>query len=193
MFNEGSGATVPDRVGANPLTIQGGAPWVTQAGQPAIQLNGVNQWLDTTAWAVGTNNVSMIGWFYSAVDTIAYQAMYIEKEAVNTQWALMSVNGFVIRGGAAAPQGGGSPGLDANTWRMLAGTLTGSACKVYRDGVDVTTAPLATAFVDASTALQIGRFNSGFFFAGFVGPIYIYNRVLSAAEMLQLFTLKYLF
>lgn len=192
MFNEGSGSTVPDRIGGKDLTLQNSPTWGTQSGMTCITLNGSNQYLDTAAWTAGSTDVSMVGWFYFGTAVTSSQMMLIEKEPVNGRWALLFNFSYELRGASGTPLNSGtSPSV--NTWHQLAGTITGSTGKIYVDGADTTAAGSTTAFTDANTVMNVGRYTSGFFFNGKVGPIYIYNRALSAAEMAQLYAAVYLY
>jgi hypothetical protein len=191
MFNEGSGATVPDRIGGKDLTLQS-ATWTTQSGMTCVNLSGSSQWLDTAAWTVGANNVTMVGWFYFPTAVISSQMMLIEKETVNAQWELLFNLGYGVRGGGTTTCGGDPPSV--NTWHQLGATINGTSAVVYTDGADISSGGCSVdAFTDTSSVLEIGRFNSGFYYNGKVGPVYIYNRAITAAEMAQLYAAVYLY
>lgn len=192
MLNEGSGSTVPDRIGGKDLTLQSPAAWSTQSGMTCVDLGG-SGWLDTAAFLVGTNDVTMAGWFYTTTDPGSYNGMFFSKDPVNAQWEIFNFGGqYLLRGASTtSAQGTSAPGSFA--WGQVAGTITGSTGKLYTNGVDVTISSTVTAFTDSSSALQIGRYNSGYYFGQKVGPCYIYNRALSASEIAQLYTAIYLY
>lgn len=186
LFTNHSGDNIPDRAGANDLTNHGGS-FVGDG----LTLNGSTQYADSAAWIVGANNVTVLCW---AKFTTAFQsAMFVEKETVNTQWELLLLGGGLsFRGGGSANTVADGVGPNDGVWHQLVGTINGTTGKIYQDSVKVSTTGLETidAFTDASSALEIGRFNGGFFFAGTIGLVQIYNRDLSLSEIGALWTLQ---
>lgn len=205
MLNEGgTNTTSADRVGANPLTLQGGAAWSTNAGAVGVTLSG-GMWLDTTAWSVGVStSLTVVVWARYTNDP--FNAMLVTKEVVNGQWQVdfpgAAARFFIGTNTTVGSFVGPVTFPITNVWHQLAGAFSATNdIRYYVDGANdsFVSPPSGTAngaFPDASTVFNVGRFSSfggGFYFIGDVGPIYIYNRMLSATEITNLYTIKYLF
>jgi len=78
--------------------------------------------------------------------------------------------------------------LEANTWYHLAATYDGEELKAYRDGVLITTNDVPSGPPDAeSGTLKLGRHTTAAqYFTGTIDEARIYNRALSAQEILFL-------
>ena len=79
-----------------------------------------------------------------------------------------------------------------NTWYHVVAVFdpTGGGCKVYRDGVDVTSSSDNTGngFSDtASLVASLGSADSSFYFDGHIQNIRVYNRALSSSEVFELY------
>ena len=77
--------------------------------------------------------------------------------------------------------------LSDTDWVCLTWLYNGSKAQLYRNGV-MTTESSATGTIDADNAFWIGRFgNAGEFFGGYIDEVRLYDRALSAEELLQLY------
>jgi len=83
--------------------------------------------------------------------------------------------------------------ITANTWvNIVVVATSGTQWKMYRNGVDLGVANIDVGRVvngAGVTSVQLGRVrnNSSFSYSGLIGSSRIYNRALSAAEVLQNF------
>ncbi len=79
---------------------------------------------------------------------------------------------------------GATAQLPLNAWTHLAATHDGTTLRLYVNGVQVGSRPVAGALLTSTGALRIGG-NSiwGEFFQGRIDEVRIYNRALSAAEL----------
>ncbi len=78
--------------------------------------------------------------------------------------------------------------LLTNKYYFLTATYDGTTLKLYRDGIqDVNTTASSGAIAAYATPLQIGRWGTqgSQYFNGNIASVHIYNRALSAAEILQ--------
>lgn len=191
MLNEGTGSTVPDKVGTKDLTLQGGASWTTQSGRACINLTP-SQWLDTAAWSIGANNVSISIWAYITSANNGQSGIFLDKDPVNTQFDMFKFGGGTVflRGGGVTSVTTSNP---ADAWFLLTGTINGTAGKLYVNGADVGVGSTVDAFTDSSSALNVGRYNSGLYFTGKVSSIYIHDRAITSAEAAELYSTPYLF
>lgn len=178
--------TISDLVGGKDLTNHSGT-FVSDG----LTFNGSNQWADTAAWLVGANNISIICW--AKFTASGQQAMFVEKETVNAQWEL-----FLNTGGALSLRGGGATNTAVNSvfsgfndgiWHQFVGTISGTTGLIYMDnGLANPILQTVDAFTDASSSMAVGRFNSGYYFAGTIGRVQIYNRSITATEVGNLWT-----
>jgi hypothetical protein len=98
----------------------------------------------------------------------------------------------IYRGAAVLNVGGTWHGasympLQADRWYYLAATFDGTTLNAYRDGVLITANPAASGTPNAeSNTLKLGRHASaaGNFFTGTVDEARVYNRALTADEIL---------
>ncbi|NJK83521.1 MAG: LamG domain-containing protein [Saprospiraceae bacterium] len=76
-----------------------------------------------------------------------------------------------------------------NQWKFIAVTYDGNTLSTYIDGVLNNTKTTSGAIANTSSSLNIGREPSGatFFFDGDIDDVMIYNRSLSAGEVVQIF------
>ena len=177
-----SSDTISDLVGGKDLTNHGGT-FVSDG----LTMNGSTNYAETAAWTVGANEVSIIFW---GKYTAAFMTcMFVEKETVNAQWELWQNSGGVMlrAGGTTAAVGGVGP--NDGVWHQHIGTINGTTGKIYLDGVKTSgVSETVDAFTDASSAMEVGRFNGGFFFNGTAGRVQIYNRAITGTEAAALFS-----
>ena len=150
-----------------------------------VQLRTVTNWT-LSAWAMSVNPSS-------------YNDRIIDKAGDNFsgvagyQLAYLSDNRFYFGAG----WGGGGSGIMTpaayapNQWHLVTGTYDGSVASLYIDGILTTNAALSLV-VTSAKPVQIGRFlqtGSGSVsgWGGSIDDVRIYNRALSAGEVLHLF------
>jgi len=109
----------------------------------------------------------------------------------NTGWLLQSENstsnkiGFLVFGAASAYSGNTLSTGYLNNWTHFVGTYGGGAVKFYANGALVTSTATGTN-VSSSSTLRIGNeYNRSYFLDGQLGLVRIYNKTLSAAEVLS--------
>lgn len=199
MLNEGSGPTSPDRVGSEDLTLRNGAAWDTVAGEAGVTLDGISQYLDSDPWLVGnTTGITVVVWVYYTAGPI--NAMIVDKEPVNGTWQIY-FSGPTLLGlcnttfGGSGGRTDGTP--DTNGWHQFALAAQAGENYLYVDGVPVGIFSGSQVDVaDANTVFNVGRYSGaggGYYFSGTIGPIYVYDRMLSAGEIGDLYATKYLF
>ena len=193
-FDDGSNTTATDSAGSNNATVYGAIPVPGQVGD-ALGFDGENDYLTTGAvpsgLPVGSSPRSMAAWFklsdvnLSDAEIISYgpnvpaerYAFYITSSVIGVECAQ-----------APTPVVSWTP--DAN-WHFLASTYTGGSCSnttVYFDGVPINSASDSGSALDTgATAVEIGRLSGldGYYFNGSIDEAAIYNRSLSASEILQ--------
>lgn len=76
------------------------------------------------------------------------------------------------------------------TWYHIVGTYDGSYCKIYINGVLITTNPATGTLTDYGQNIYIGKFgNLSYYLPGSIGEIRIYSRALSQSEVTTLYNL----
>lgn len=77
----------------------------------------------------------------------------------------------------------------ANTWYYVAATFNNGVMKMYVNGVleNTVTASVSTVKTNTNSSLDIGRFGTIYYSTGRRGLVQLYNRDLSATEILQNF------
>lgn len=64
-------------------------------------------------------------------------------------------------------------------WHHLVATINGTTGKIYKNGIEAVSGTVNAA-VDASSTIQMGRFNNSYFFNGSLDEVRISNAVRSA-------------
>ena len=170
----------------------------------AVVLDGTNDYVDVGSAAVLDNLTTMTvcAWvFTTGYDAGGYNGIVDKSSNGSNGWGLYLLNspGF----GFLSSTGEGKENFDIgslhlNTWNHLCGTSDGTdapaGVALYLNGTVVTGSggDLGT-FNDASFTVKIGAIGSGgsqdFYHNGKIDDVRIYNRVLSATEIKQLYRL----
>lgn len=185
----GAGTTWTNLTGTgNNGTLTNG-PTFSSSNGGSLVLDGVNDYV-ATSYAPQFNDFSVIAWFkctnivaYSRLVDKAYNTgMWIGRNASNAN----SWGGGVLDSGA--PYGRFITLQDSN-WHMIASIRQGTTHTIYGDGI--TTSVSGTV---SSTALSATNFSFGAnqsttlnadWFGGNIASVSVYNRALSATEVLQ--------
>jgi PKD repeat protein len=190
-FDEGSGTTTGSSVGGLTGSISG-ATWVSgeQTGN-ALSFDGVNDRVtvpDANALDL-TTGMTLEAWVRPAA--VGNWATVILKE--RTGGLAYSLYGSDATGkpatyintGGSDVSATGPTNLATGTWTHLAVTYDGSNLKLYTNAGLVRTTAHAGSMLTSTGTLSIGG-NSiwGEYFSGLIDDVRVYNRALSAAEIL---------
>jgi len=176
-------------------------PGYTSSDGGTLTFNGATQYVDTNQ-SLASNEFSVGAWFKSSVGGIK---MILSKETT-TGWPWnyrIWLNGGTIIGDIALSGGTNvsitSPLSSYNNgnWYNVMFTRNDSTLRLYVNGIEVTNTPdTLTGAITNSQEVWIGRsaFTAGglsptgnYPYNGSISEIMIYNRVLSASEILQNF------
>jgi hypothetical protein len=161
----------------------------------AIVFDGVNDYVDcgntSNLNAIGgTTKITVSGWaFYTAYGGGGQQYSVITVKGTPWTWLLENPsNTFRFRitaGGSDVAVADTSTHL-LNTWYNVVGTYDGSNMRIYINGVlKNTRAQTGTLGTNSETA-KIGTYQgTNYNLTGRISNVYIYNRTLSAQEILQ--------
>jgi hypothetical protein len=189
-FNEGTGTVVQSAVGSLAGTVSGATWTATGKYGPALSFNGTSAMVtvaDANALDL-TTGMTLEAWVFPTAATGVRDILIKEGTGVDI-YNLYARNGAgqpeanVLAGGANRWATG--PALPLSTWTHLAGTYDGTTVRLYVNGVQVGTKAFTGVISTSTGALRIGG-NSlwGEFFQGQIDEVRIYNRALTAAELL---------
>ena len=174
-----------------------GATFVTGKVGQAVDINGGTQYVSLPAGIVsGMTNCTIAAWV--KLDTTAtWRRIFDFGTGTTTNMFLVPTAGTAIRfaittGGSGAEQRiNGTSALPTGVWKHVAVTISGSTGTLYVDGVQVgqnTAMTLTPASLGNTTLNYIGRSQyADPNLDGQIDQFRIYNRALSAAEVLGLF------
>ncbi len=189
-FNEGTGTSLVDRSGRGHTGTISGAAWSAQGKfGGALSFDGVNDWVtvsDTAALDL-TTGMTLEAWVLPSSLT-TWRTVLMKERTGGLSYALYGsgdtsrASGYVRVGSdidVTAPSA-----LALNTWSHLAVTYDGTTERLFVNGVQVATRAASGAITTSTGALRIGG-NSIWteFFQGRIDEIRIYNRALTAAEI----------
>ena len=200
-FNETIGTTASDASG-NGLngTLTNGPTWSTGKYGGAVNLDGVNDYVDLgnpVALRI-TGSMTVTGWINSSAFPRDDATIVSKRDSNNSGFQLDTTVDRGLRGigfKLTGNSGGdmfryGATALQLNTWYHVAGVYNAASgtLNVYLNGQLDNGALVGTVVTSQQNSTQnvnIGRRsgNSGYEFAGRVDDVRIYNRALTAAEI----------
>ncbi|MDD5430614.1 MAG: prepilin-type N-terminal cleavage/methylation domain-containing protein [Candidatus Pacebacteria bacterium] len=200
-LDEGTGTTVYDVSGiGNDLTFASVPVWTTGKIRGALDFDGANDSVNKTSPTVdlSTNKITMAAWVYieghgtsdgadnnifSIRDAYDYYKLgwnYTSNLAF-TQLDFTDNTAASLQSTVAVTDGTG-------VWYHIAATYDTSVVKIYINGVFDTSVTKNKTLRSITTPLSIGSLvNSTRFFNGIIDEMRLYNRALSAAEILELY------
>lgn len=175
-----SGPRLIDLAGRNHGTLTGGPAW-SGASFGSLTFDGSNDFVSIPAISHTTTFSVAITCIYA---NAAQNAMLWSKLPVNSNWHVMLEGGNLRQRGAS---GGGSDlsttAPAANVWHRIVATYAGTAFALYVDGV-LCNSGTQTAAADGPGLLNIGRYDSGYYFNGSIAETSIWaGRALTASDV----------
>jgi hypothetical protein len=190
----GSGTTWNDLSGlGNTGTLTGGPNYV--ASNNVILFDGTNDYVSgaNSASTDLTTDMTIEIWFkIDGVITSDYVRIFGKGDATNRTYGLW----YHVAQGLWLYQryGGGFPGasvispsypVNLQQWYHMVGTSNGSSHVLYLNGVSVATGTAATPVFSSAEGYRIGGATFHTFHNGPIASVRLYNRGLSATEVLQ--------
>ena len=174
------------------------SPTYSTAFGGAVVLNGTNQYLYTTNNNINFNNCTIIYTAKVTSFTNSRNTIFSSYDGTGPQFEWQQTNGFIRSGfrdnGASTQEnnaGGGDNQISAGTVYQIAVTYYSGKVTHYKNGLLIgsNTNYTQNNVNPASTVpLNIGRNTAaGLYFLGEVYNFLIYNRELSASEVLEIF------
>ncbi|HVY08171.1 MAG TPA: LamG-like jellyroll fold domain-containing protein [Burkholderiales bacterium] len=189
-FNEGSGTKLTDVSGNGNNGTISGATWTTSGKfGSALTFNGSSAkvTIPDAASLRLANGMTLEAWVYPTKAPTGWRAVVDKNVDGYYLMASTDVGNRVGTGGtwvAGNQNTIGPSALPINTWTHLAATFDGATVRLFVNGVQVAsqaqTSPLATT----NGTLQIGADSYPTeYFAGRIDEVRVYNRALSAADI----------
>ena len=185
-----------DWVGTNHGVLQQSAGFGPGKVGQAFSLNGIGNYIsipDQPIWAFGTNAFTIELWanFFGVASGLG--TVFLASDSgpgatnkwifwLNDNQLRLHVNGNQLDNLGAAPF---APVF--GNWYHLAVTRSGNTFQFYINGALVSTWGSAVTIPDANGPLTIGAAEGGGFFNGLIDDVRIYNRALSASEVLGIY------
>jgi hypothetical protein len=189
-FDEASGATVSDVSGhGNHGTISGAARVSGRFGR-ALSFDGVDDLVsiaDSASLALASG-ATIEAWVRPTLLS-GWRTVALKESATGLAYALYAHDdvprpAFTANFGGDDVSAPGAAALPVGAWSHLAATYDGAAMRLYVNGTLVRTRAATGTFISTSQPLRIGG-NAvwGEYFAGSIDQVRIYDRALTAAQI----------
>lgn len=207
-LDEGTGTSAVDSSGnANTGILEGGATWVNpgKVGVSSVSLSqGSSQYVqvaNSSSLNIGTNAVTMCGWVYQfdAIAGAGYRSVMAKRDdslgapyAYGINYGMTNPGNFQVytSGTSGIAQFTYSPPV--SNWEHICATISSSPTQLYVNGVLFATASGNSGGISTDTAsFHIGSSDPPGtaieFFNGQEDDIRVYNRVLTASDIYQVY------
>jgi hypothetical protein len=193
-FEEGTGTTAVDASGRGHTGTVFSATW-TASGRfgGTLLFDGQNDWVtvnDTAALDL-TTALTLEAWVYPTAAPTGWRNIVGKEGTGQMVYFLHAGSSSANRPGTGVWAGGaeralsGGAQLAPNVWVHLAATYDGTTQRLYVNGVEVASRAQTGTVLATTGPLRIGGNGVwGEFFAGRIDDVRVYNRALSAAEIL---------
>jgi hypothetical protein len=187
----GSGAQWNDATSSGFNFSLTNGPVYSSSNLGSFTFDGVNDFAsasDNTALNTQTPTVEV--WVKTNATT--QNGFWFEKGTVNSQYSLFQ-EGDQIRwrmniGGITQLSTTTASFMNTSNWFQVVGTYTSGSRILYINGVQVSSDTQTGTISTNASGMYIGSYNSGgYYYNGALSICRVYNRVLSAAEVLQNF------
>ena len=185
----GSGTTTTNIINGASGTLTNGVGYVSNNGG-AFDFDGTDDFIlfpnDTN---LNLQTLTMESWCYP--NTTSQYGFLFEKGLVNTQYANFFENtNFVFRtmGLSASSLNIASSLFSANSWNHIVCTYASGTKRIYLNGNQIGVATGLTGTISTNAnGPRIGAHSSGYYLDGEIAASRVYNKALTAAEVLQNF------
>ena len=192
-LDDGSGPTAGDSSGnGNSGALQNGPTWTAGQVGGALSLDGVDDYVDipNSPSLSPTGAITLAAWVNSRAPASGVVQMILGKYsgAVGGPYFLRIQGSGVVRFGVAGTNLTGARVLNANTWYHVAATYDGAQMRLYVNGALDGSVAKTGAMTDNGLNVNIGQLvGSGGSFNGLLDDVRVYDRGLSAAEVLGVY------
>lgn len=192
-LNETSGTTAADSAGSNDGTMQGGMSAANDAADGRIDgglaFDGTDDSIDT-GFASDLSTYTVSAWVKADSDpsTASYSKITDRDANFSMNWNHMGMPTSCEHYDGAWRMAGAT-GLKGQTWYHITCTYDGTDIRMYVNGVEASSVA-AAAPVSTPASILIGAHLSwapDAFFAGVIDDVRLYNRALSATDVMALY------
>ena len=194
-LDENTGLAAADGSGSgNNGTLTNGPTWTAGRLGSALAFDGINDnvTIPHSPSLALAGAFSLSAWVNPAISTANFKSLMVKNY---THFFYASSKGYCgngavlvgFVGSAGAKTACDRNPLPVNAWTHLAATSDGSVLRLYRNGVMTSSAVVTGAPIASTGTLQLGASRFGEYFNGKLDEARVYNRALSAAEVLALF------
>ena len=210
-FEEGTGTTTDDIMGANNAALVNGPLWSSGKHGLSLRFDGTNDYLsapDSSLWDLGSADFSIAGWVNTPTpgSTMRLIAAGSEADGTNNLWALgygsngawgsgNRINLSYWNGSGYVDFSSDPLNLGSGGWNQIAIVRTGTTLRFYFNGSPAGSQDIGTLSLGGgSTGAIIGaRYhatssNVGEFANGLIDEVELYPCALSASEIAALYT-----
>ena len=165
------------------------ATW--EAGSPpTFDFDGSDAKIETNFNSANFTSLTVSNWVYRSTGGTHYLAnQWVEGSASTSAWGINThVNKayFFVRAGSSSPTIFGSSTLNSGVWLNICGVWDGSQIHVYVNGIADATPQTCASMNNSSVNMSIGAStNNLYYLNGNINNVHIYNRALSANEVLH--------
>ena len=157
--------------------------------QGALNLDG-NSWAEVHDNAsLDVSEITAEGWMYAESITSVNNRIVNKWDAAYPERSFQlygqnnTINWMLSEGSAAYSITGGT--LTQGQWHHVVGTYDGTTQKIYLNGVQVATTALSITLKQSSFKVMLGGYTTGLYSLNPIAQPRIYDRALTAAEVLQ--------
>ncbi len=201
-MSEGAGTTTADATGQGNTGTFGastGAPTWTTSGKfgNGISFDGSNDYVNTgvTVSSLGLTNKATFSFWAKKVADSTTSPFGNNNEGSDGQdrdvFSFFDVAGtFWLRANAGSQVTLNAGTWSAGVWYNVVGVYDGSTLKLYVNGVEIASSALTGNLLSTSATWKMGRRGEGsglYYWNGVLDDVRIYNRALSATEVLNLY------
>ncbi|QSQ19081.1 DUF4038 domain-containing protein [Pyxidicoccus parkwayensis] len=190
-FDEGSGTTAVDASGNGLNGTLAGQTWATGRYGGALGFNNNYVTVPDSNLLNLTLGMTLSAWVQPTAALSRWPTVIMKEKPSQMAYVLYAnsdmnrPSAFFVSGGVEHDVLGGS-GLPLNTWTHLAATYDGATFSLYVNGTLVSSvADSATIDVSANELRIGGNRVWGEYFPGLIDEVRIYNRALTAAEIIS--------
>ncbi|MCE9546918.1 MAG: LamG domain-containing protein [Planctomycetia bacterium] len=191
-LHEGSGGRSHDLLRARTGAWSGsGSHWIGSQHGWAASFNGTDDYLEWTPSIALTTSWTAACWFRCTSGSSVFRPLveWSTPSSSNRYGIFLGTNGIPSIGYGTDGHTCGSTDCRDSQWRLLVGSFDGTNRALHLNGVLQANNTSSSLGLTLANVLRIGRFahTGSFWFAGQIAGALIYNRVLSANEIRQLY------
>ncbi len=193
-MDETTGMTAHDSTGNGyDGTLIGGATWVAGIFDGAIDLDGINGYVDLgnpSDWPSGTAPRTLCGWGKTDMVTSAYRWIAAYGTAGTGQAMFIGLLGGTLLGGGYGDDMSLSSFWEVGVWHHICLTYDGLNARLYADGVQVAYSPKTWNLVLSRAHIGLQVNDASEIWNGTIDDVRLYDTALSAAEVKALLPAK---